>query len=290
MSQAVAKLRDFRNEIAELMGDQEVMVVPNDLVNEYYNIANTISFIPIIKTDKEGRIIEKATTPLADIVPQLIPTGSTIKATIAKTRFGRVVPDDVQTIDLVGIVKKNTATNTLEFVPSIPDGYVIVDNNLNQIRNPYETLFGAAGLSLEKLARITDKFGYGFFYVANIQDKWSVRPMQYNAPMSEIPEIVNFASVLSALVDNRPAYSPEPESKALLVQMIQDFNNNGWGFNVQYGISPNVDYLRMWNSEPVYGIRLRAQPDYPLADKFNEKDIKLEFSFDYRDIERYDVK
>lgn len=286
MHQAVKKLKELKEEIVEnVLGDADSAVVPKELISKYYDIANTFIHFPYLELE-EGKKALKAATPLATIKDQLVPTGSTIKATIAQVRLGKVLPETAREVDVMGIIYKGA--DGLSFSDSIPKGFAIVDENFNIINDPYNTLFTEAGLNLEKLAKTIEKPENAFFYLVRFKDTWSARPMVRNAPISSQGEIVNFISALSGLRDNRPAYSNDPESKKMLVEMIQQFNNQGWGFNVTYGLSPTIDHLGTFNViEPVYGIKLRAQPGYPLADKFNEKNLTIEFSFDYNEMEKW---
>lgn len=280
IKQAVEKVKEFKQEVMELLGDDEFMEIPKELVSKYFNISNVFIRWDFVSKDP-AKSSYLPTQTLESFKNELLPTSSVVRARVGTVDLGRVVPDSIREEDIIGIVKKTDSGYTFE--SSLPGTTIPVDENDNPIS--WEEVFIKNGLNKDALLKginAPQMKSYKYFYLVKKAANWGVRAMQKAAPITNKTEIVDFLVSLSAAKDFKPAFSPE--NKDLLVKLIQEFNNRGWGFNTQGGLAANIEYLRTWNNETVFGIKFRALPGYEFEDEFNKKDLKIEFSFDYNDI------
>jgi hypothetical protein len=273
-----AGIRAFKNlkrEISDMMTDEdEYLVIPSEVVRKHINISNIYTYL----FNREGkRYIPQQS--LREFKNTLIQDGSTIR-----TRIGRVDGDevtDIRTEDIVGIIRKNNITG-FEFDTSLPEGYVPIDENDKPIS--LEKLFTQYGFDRNRANNQISKINFGTFYLAksNLGDgiMWMPKIMQYAGPIASDNEIVKFMIALTGAKDFKPSYRPGEEDA--VVDFIHLFNNYGWGFNTLRGMIANVEFIKTIKStnEDVYGITFRADETYPYANEFNDKKIKIEFTWD----------
>ena len=281
---AVESIKTLKGQVLDLMESyDDTFEVPPALFSLYFDISNVFKRFDF-EPKSDDNIAYPAKQTLQSFKSQLLPTSSVVTTRIAQVSSGKVVSSSIKTEDVVGIVKRTD--RGIEFEPSLEKGYQPIDENNNPIT--YEQLFKNAGVDIATLVRRVNHpnmVKYGFYYLVRKKDSWDIRAMQKQAPMTDFTEIVDFLSALSATRDLRPAFSPENTNE--LVKLVNNFNNRGWGFNVHDGIAANIDFLRMWNNEPVFGISFRALDQHPHQEEFNKKNLSIEFSFDYNDINRY---
>lgn len=278
----VAKIKEMKSEILEMIDEDTVLEIPYQIFSKYFDISNVFSSIDFVK---EQNGLYKPVQTLDKFKQNLVATNSLVPVRIAQMSAGKAIPSSVKEESIIGIIKKDGLLGFI-FEPSIEQGYTLVDENNEE--TSYEKVFEKQNLSKSKIAELlknTVNSRYTHFYLVKTKNnEWIVKPMSKAAPVTEASEIVNFLSTLGALQVFRPEFSEETADA--LNQLIRNFNNKGWGFNAYKGVSANIDFLRIWNNEPVFGIRFRASGDYAYADNLNKANLSIEFSFDYYAIQK----
>ncbi len=278
----VAKIKEMKSEILEMMDEDTVLQIPHQMFSKYFDISNVFSSTDFVK---EQNGLYKPVQTLDKFKENLVATNSLVPVRIAQMSAGKAIPSSIREENIIGIVKKDALLGFI-FEPSIEQGYTIIDENNEELS--YEKVFEKENLSKSKIADLlknTVNSRYNDFYLLRTKNnEWILKPMYRAAPVTEVSEVVNFLSTLGALQTFRPEFSEETADA--LNQLIRTFNNRGWGFNAYKGISANIDFLRIWNDEPVFGVRFRASGDYAYAENLNKANLSIEFSFDYYDIQK----
>ena len=279
LRQLVSKIKELKSEILETMDeDAESFEIPNELFAKYFNIANV--FTRIENPNSGPNSLFKPVQTLDSFKQNLLATNSLIKGRVAQFSAGKVIPSTIREENILGIIKKDPLLG-YTFEPSIEENYKIIDENNNEIS--YQDLFEREGLRKDQIIEslknpLTSK--YGFFYLVRTKnDVFNLKPLYKSAPITETSEVVNFLSTLNLLKDLRPEFTEDTADA--LNKLIRTYNNSGWGFNAYKGISANIDFIRTWNNQSIYGIRFRASGDYALEQEFNKRNLTIEFKFDY---------
>lgn len=257
--------------LSSMEEDQDEIDIDPDLFNQFISINNVFSKFNFNESGQVHQTLES-------LKDQLLPTSSVILTSVADVIGGEVVTSSIRDEYVIGIIKRDGTG--VYFESSLKPGVRPVDSDNNIITE--EELFRNNGVNIEHLVTVANRpnlSSYSFFYLVKKVNVWDLRPMRKLAPISTKRDVVNFISALGGMLDNKPAFSPDNAGD--LAIMINDFNNKGWGFNAFKGIASNIEFLRMWNNEPVFGIKFRALKGYRYEEEFNSKNLKIEFEFDY---------
>ena len=283
---AVFQIRDLKNEIMDMMGDDvDTFVIPSDLVNKYLNINNVIQEWGFALDEETGRM--KPSGKLSSLYETLVNSGSTFKATIADFNLGEI--SNPEETDIIGVIRKDKNNpNGFSFVSTIESNKQLVDADNNVI--PIDEFFKNQGIDFARINEVIGATSFKTFYLYNTPRGWSARPIQAPPRASAPEEKINFLSSLMALKGVRPEYSPD--NKTAVTEFIQKFNNKGWGFNTRGGYAANIDYIKQKKNKDgsanyIFGIRFRAwHKGIANMEAFNDANLVIEFNLDAVEINK----
>jgi hypothetical protein len=275
---AVQRIKNLKNTILDLMSEnEEAIEVPTDLYKQYIDIANVFMKYDFTSTKPEDN--------LSNLKSKLESTSSVITTRVAKVLYGQIIPSTIRTENVVGVIKKTP--NGIRFESSIETGYQPIDDFDNPIT--FQELFEREGVNINSLtqnANSPNLSTYNYFYLVRMANKWHTHPMVKINYITDETQVVDFLSVLFSAMQYRPEFLGD--NAADISEFIQTFNNSGWGFNAlaESGLLANVEFLKMVGGEPMFGITFRATEEYPLNQEFNDKKLRVSFSFNFADISK----